>query len=720
MKLKQLFIAVATAGFLLSLAAENKADNLEIRGRRLSEQAETLRNVDPDFTAWVQQQDSIYRAYSKAYRYDLKNDPWEAPYILEDWENLLSRMEKEFSWAQKQPDLEKMGVVNVKDFGAKADGVTDDAPAVQKAINFAAKNQKGVVFMPKGKYFMKHGKGFRVPALYFRGISNLKLKGEPGTVIVMDTTKVPMFTVHKSSNIRFEDLHITATKPIFSTGLITGYTPDNKGLIVTIDGGLKPDDEAFSKCEMSNFRIFDAGLAEDGKTPIIYENARHTRQRSPFNFVRLKHLKDNQYSLYPPVSKGKKASDEYSTGTRLVNFTRDHMGAFFLIDSDRCRLNRVSVDRIGGLVIKASQCDALFVTGCSVAAAANEKFNFATAADFYFSCAASLGGFYSRNIVRNTADDLYNIHGTNAPILRQEGKILYVADKYHEFSFLRKNMPYIKKIDILNFNELPTEFYYSRGNTPVLRRSTRFKVVSAQLVTLNHPKNNSKVNAIRLELDRDPGKLITLDPYISWQEMIKFQLKEKRHWVHFPDFCAQGQVISNNYFADAMGRAWYMGNGSVLRDNTFSMRYGWPVYCTWNKLDGTWRNESCFARVVTYENNCIRTSENTMLMLNHTRYYPDDSSSWTRHLYVRNNTFIIDMPSIFYKFKGPYHHEPLIDARGLADFELVGNTFFMPQVKGGLRMVLKDIKGRISDNKFIGPWSEDKIIRNVTLEKKSH
>lgn len=46
--------------------------------------------------------------------------------------------------------------VNVRDFGAKGDGVTNDAPAIQAALDSVAE-KGGVVFMPAGAYRMNNG-----------------------------------------------------------------------------------------------------------------------------------------------------------------------------------------------------------------------------------------------------------------------------------------------------------------------------------------------------------------------------------------------------------------------------------------------------------------------------------------------------------------------------------------------------------------------------------
>lgn len=75
---------------------------------------------------------------------------------------------------------------NVKNYGAKGDGKTDDAGAIQKAMD-AAKNAKGgVVYLPSGMYLMK--KGLTVPM-------GVVIQGEaPGTKSVWKEVKIQTST----------------------------------------------------------------------------------------------------------------------------------------------------------------------------------------------------------------------------------------------------------------------------------------------------------------------------------------------------------------------------------------------------------------------------------------------------------------------------------------------------------------------------------------------
>lgn len=76
-------------------------------------------------------------------------------------------------------DLSK---VNVKDFGAKADGITDDTAAFEKALE-AVKEGNGAVFVPAGEYMIKTH--ISVPAnVTLEGVSNYPPNGLAGSILL--------------------------------------------------------------------------------------------------------------------------------------------------------------------------------------------------------------------------------------------------------------------------------------------------------------------------------------------------------------------------------------------------------------------------------------------------------------------------------------------------------------------------------------------------------
>ncbi|WP_020466977.1 glycosyl hydrolase family 28-related protein [Singulisphaera acidiphila] len=89
--------------------------------------------------------------------------------------------------ASRQAHTKRPESFNVKDFGAKGDGVADDIPAIQSAINAATKNEGGgTVNFPKSTYLLNSAYPSSHPWAFHNLIidSNVTLLGETGAKLL--------------------------------------------------------------------------------------------------------------------------------------------------------------------------------------------------------------------------------------------------------------------------------------------------------------------------------------------------------------------------------------------------------------------------------------------------------------------------------------------------------------------------------------------------------
>lgn len=88
------------------------------------------------------------------------------------------------AWGAANGGAKVEGVFNVKQYGAKADGKTDDTAAIQKAMDEAGK-LGGKVYLPPGRYAVKGT--FKLPqGVQVEGVSNAPVYSEPlkGSIIL--------------------------------------------------------------------------------------------------------------------------------------------------------------------------------------------------------------------------------------------------------------------------------------------------------------------------------------------------------------------------------------------------------------------------------------------------------------------------------------------------------------------------------------------------------
>ena len=115
--------------------------------------------------------------------------------------------------------------LNVKDFGAKGDGKTDDTKAIQIAINKADPKEKTVIFFPKGIYiigsFTKTPNYFENYCLFFH--SNLHFTGEGINSVI------------KIANHLFDKKDTSANAHIFKS--IEARNVSFSNLLIDMNGG---------------------------------------------------------------------------------------------------------------------------------------------------------------------------------------------------------------------------------------------------------------------------------------------------------------------------------------------------------------------------------------------------------------------------------------------------------------------------------------------------
>lgn len=142
--------------------------------------------------------------------------------------------------------------VNVRDFGAKGDGVTDDTAAINTAIVAAKKLGAGaVVSLPTGRYRTALGKE---KSVRITDADELTLQGEGATTIVSGDLDEPVFRIADSKGVTIRGISIDHDPLGFTQGTITSVDIPNMTCEVSIDPGYPaPNDPKFKGSQVHPF-----------------------------------------------------------------------------------------------------------------------------------------------------------------------------------------------------------------------------------------------------------------------------------------------------------------------------------------------------------------------------------------------------------------------------------------------------------------------------------
>jgi hypothetical protein len=125
------------------------------------------------------------------------------------------------------PSLE----LDVRDFGARADGVGDDFPAIQSALaKILSSGTGGVLFLPAGTYKISH-------AIMISRAKNLTVRGEPQTLLLMDNMDQAMMKIQDCQNLTVRDMSFDRAPLHQTQGTIDAVDLSAMTCDVTIDPG---------------------------------------------------------------------------------------------------------------------------------------------------------------------------------------------------------------------------------------------------------------------------------------------------------------------------------------------------------------------------------------------------------------------------------------------------------------------------------------------------
>ncbi len=136
------------------------------------------------------------------------------------------------------------GALNVRDFGAKGDGSTDDAGAIARAIQAGiAKGQGATVFFPQGRYLLRNTQRAQIKTPYpaaagisdayaqrdahvlVQGARDLTLLGEPGTVLLMTSYSAAGVLLERCADVTVGQLAIDYDPLPFTQGTVVALDP---------------------------------------------------------------------------------------------------------------------------------------------------------------------------------------------------------------------------------------------------------------------------------------------------------------------------------------------------------------------------------------------------------------------------------------------------------------------------------------------------------------
>ncbi len=190
-------------------------------------------------------------------------------------------------------------VFNVKDYGAKPNDKRDDVKGIQKALDAASKNGGGIVYLPRGVYYISTKKGVTSTLLHGNG-GNIVMRGDGagknGTKIFMKynlDTKTPQNKWTSPYMIAFNG---NARGPKISQGVTADAV--RGAFKLKVEDGSKYKKDMYISLSVNNKQANEyllGGLPCNSSWGIVKNG------RGIFEYHKIKAIKGNELEFYEPL-----------------------------------------------------------------------------------------------------------------------------------------------------------------------------------------------------------------------------------------------------------------------------------------------------------------------------------------------------------------------------------------------------------------------------------
>lgn len=248
---------------------------------------------------------------------------------------------------------------NVKAYGAKGDGTTDDTAEIQDAIDAAAANGGGTVYFPEGTYMVTPTAS---PALSVSG-NNINLLGAARRAAtikksangVLLSISGPSTDVTSATHRKYCTVQNLAFNGNSKTGLLFElYYADNllfRDLLLTSNAGVMVDTAEFWDSRFDSLSVETCGAAADSTTPMIW--LRNSAATSGYGYSA-----DNVNQIYITNCRFENFNNGALRVEQGLNNTNNPNGIYV-----RDNKMETSAMRGGSHLYVADECSAVFVSG---------------------------------------------------------------------------------------------------------------------------------------------------------------------------------------------------------------------------------------------------------------------------------------------------------------------------------------------------------------------